>query len=514
MKNQLNQVKEIQFKSFSFNPTMLFVLFLSVIVRLTIQHKYAGARFYYPDSWDYVVVPSQLGPPRSFHPPTIWKFWEIFTFGSLSESSVLILQAFLGVITTLMVFKILSRFLTRGQSLMLTMIYILTPWQYFFERTFLPESVSLFLLILLFSISQRVNLDKGNLRHVKNVVLVSLILGLLVALKPLYSLFAFSTLAILIVRIFLIKHIKMRTKYLISTLIVLVACIPMASLSVAYFKSYQVFSTSPASGSFLITRWANLVPCTSYNAETNEIVRNVVKKVCEKEAGMIPGESTNLLYLEPDVGATLQAQKDFAYIQQRLQMVAAKAVLANIDDFIPQLVRAFIYPFVTISLPNDLSQFKGGGDFSGSSVIKDNFVNYKTWFDVKENLNLELTREEQFRSIMLKSINLPTLLFFITIGLLFISIPIRIRKNKKLGLHVRFRSFRAVLESEYIIVMTFVISTQFMIAATSVINFRLYLNFIPIWIILVGKIISGLSLRESEPSMFLDPQQTKAVTNQ
>jgi hypothetical protein len=501
MMQSINKFRENFSSNLKSNQAMLLVALLSLISRLAIQVKYSGARFYYPDSWDYVVIPSQLGPPRSFHPPTVWKFWQIFTFGSPSESHVLIIQAGLGVVTTVLLYKILSQFLSIGKSLLLTVIYILTPWQYFFERNFLPESVSLFFVVLLFYIYQQIPRQKSNRVHIALAIFAALILGTLVCLKPLYSVFSILGLILLVVRIYILDQKNFTSKFIISSLCVLTACIPVATLSTVYFKNYGVFSTSPASGSFLITRWANLVSCKNSGLEQQLVVRNVVNIVCERQVGQIPGQSTNLLFLEPDVGATLQSQADFSNIQKKLQLIVLSAILSNSVEFFHQLGEAFIYPFVNKSLPEDLLIYKGGGDFSSSSVVKENFANYETWFDVQTNLSSEAEREDEIRKIMSASSGLPNFIFFFALGL-WILVSLRGIKTNKVR-NSKFRNWRitSLVHSDYTILIIYVVAVQSMLAATSVINFRLYFSFIPVWIILIGRLISGQSSKERESAL-------------
>jgi len=81
------------------------VAFIAILIRLILYTIFKNPKYYYPDSWDYVVVPSQPGPPSSFHPPTVWYFWKLITLNSPNESHVLVAQAVLGVFGTLLLYK-------------------------------------------------------------------------------------------------------------------------------------------------------------------------------------------------------------------------------------------------------------------------------------------------------------------------------------------------------------------------------------------------------------------------
>jgi len=465
----------------------ILIALISTFSRVAIYAIYGDARFYYPDSWDYVVLPTQSLPPRSFHPPTIWKFWEIFTFGSLTESHVLILQGILGILTTLLIYKILSKFLPNKISIPITIGYILTPMQYFFERNFLPESTSLFFAVLLFALFQELNLRRFNPKSKFLLIAIALILGMLVSLKPLYSLFALLGLTLLLSQIFFTKGVRLRSKLIMTLICVITTSIPVASLSTIYLENYGVFSTSPASGSFLISRWANLVSCESSIEEPNKIVKNVIGKVCEADKGRIPGGNTSLLYLEPIVGSTLEAQENFAYIQERLQRVTLSAIIQNFGRFFYQLLEASIFPFTHSTLPNDISMYRAGSDFFAQDVVLDNFENYYSWFSPTSSRDLSIANEQNFLKLLTVIMGLPTYLYFWIGFLAFVMIGKRGIAGKK----INSRNFAQLTQGINPIMLLYVFSLQLMISLTSVINFRLYLSFIPIWFILIGKLISS-----------------------
>jgi hypothetical protein len=489
-------------KKITRNFDIIFVLLASVAARIFVYVFSNNSRLYYPDSWDYVVLPSQPGPPRSFHPPTIWHVWNLLTFGNISESSVIRLQILLGIITTGLLYIILRKICLKLIAVFFIFLYIMTPWQYFFERTFLPESMSLFLVILIIWL---LSADPTSKKISGNIVILAIpfLLGLLVALKPLFAFF--GAISVIFITIRNVKYRqKKEKKFSIVILSLLGFASPIVLLCSVYFTNFGVFSISPGSGSFLITRWADFVSCEVSTRTEGELIAKAVREVCLGSPGEIPGDGNSLLWQGSSVGKTLDEINSFGENQKELTIITINSLLSNKLEFATMFMKDLLYPFTHFSEPNDLEAYVSREVWIQSGVVQQNFLNFSNWFnwfnDSREIAD-QNSGTEKFKKLISHSLFVTHFLMwmFVFFGLFkILQFRIRYRNLELIALarHFYFRfSFGLKIGVLYILL------TELVINATSVRNFRYDLSQIPIWILMI-------SIFFARPSITKDTDKT------
>jgi hypothetical protein len=485
---------------------LAFVLGIATLIRLVIAVSTGNVKFYFPDSWDYVVIPSQPGPPRSFHPPTIWHLWNFLTLGNMTESNVITLQLGFGVFTTALLYLLIRTASSVKIAIPLILLYILTPWQYFFERTFMPESSSLFALVTLLWFLQ-VDSSRNRFGEIPQILFVPLLLGLLIALKPLFALFGFLTFVwIIYKKLKERKNIKLIPMALSLSLLTFAA--PIILLSSTYLNSYGVFSISPGSGSVLITRWADFISCDSASLSDSELIKRAVQEVCSGSPGQIPGDGNNLLWAGTSVGRTLDEKTSFAENQKVLTQITIQNLLKNKLRFASQYLVDLSYPLAHIKEPDDLAQYANGSEWEMRNVVKKNFVNYRSWFGPQEENAYQGPGSENLRDVMAVSLPIPRVLMWLSF-LILLSQLIRFRiQYKGLGLIQLIRNILTNFGFELKIAFLYIISVALMSNLSSIRNFRYDLGQIPIWILFIS-ILLKMSLNKSDFMTDMEIQKNK-----
>jgi hypothetical protein len=379
----------------------------------------------------------------------------------------------------------LSKITSKNSSLFLIILYIATPWQYFYERTFMPESFCLFFVIFFLWIFS--NIPRITKSHTKILAALagSFIVGLLMSLKPLFSLFVLVGLLAILVRIQRHFKISKYSKVLLITTCVIVGFSPVASLSITYEKNYGIFSPSPASGTMLAARWGNLIQCERAKFANQSIVHEAILDICEQPIGSIPGIESNIVWKSNSaIGATLEKQPDFSLIQQELRSIVFGSIVRKPYDFNKQVISGFFYPFVHSVLPNDLVGYQGSGEFYLSENVKKYFNDYSAWFKYKKVTSVEKNNEQHFQNLMAKSLFIPTGLMLVFLIFKFMNIADRLYLQRK---KKRIQGPKNTGNSGYIgLLFLSLISIQLMVVLSGLIIFRYYFYFIPIWIILIG----------------------------
>lgn len=452
----------------------LIVILLASLARLSIFFKLGGTAFYFPDSWNYLVVPWQGQTPSSIHSPFIWLIWRIFTLGNITENNVLLFHSILGIASTTLLSQILVRYLKTQFALAITFLYILSPWQYFFERTILPETVGLFLIISIFWLCSY--LSKIRLHYSTYLVCAGTgaCLGILVAIKQSYLLLG------IVFMIFLFFKIALNKSMSKKVLLVLAGCfgIPIFVLSAHYQASYGVFSPSPSSGTILMSRWGSLVPCEQSQFERSPLVRKAIEDVCEQDPGEFPGAELGVMWNKENISLTKDPSEEFAPVQERLRVIAIQAIWNEKAAFLNRLIGAFFYPLLNNQLHDDLKQYLIGDEYLSSATVKSNFTNMTLWREsaVLRSSNSEVNGSLSLRNAVENTIWLPHALFVLVVLLLLklIITPLNIT-----------RTFSSDSELIGILSVAFIVIVQLTIAMFGVNNFRYYLGLIPVSVMLV-----------------------------
>jgi 4-amino-4-deoxy-L-arabinose transferase-like glycosyltransferase len=468
----------------------IFIAATAIFARGLITLFFWKSRFYYPDSEDYVIRYSQPGPPSSFHPPTIWHIWNIFTFGYTNEFHVLLFQNILGIATTIILFSLLRQKASKRISILLTVAYITTPWQYFFERSFLPETVAIFLILVIFLLYTKICALPSNQQVMGVYILIGFSFGILLILKTLYTLFSFIAF-MLIIAVVWMKVCSGIFYKMIATIASVVAFLtPIALLSMSYERTYGILTPSPATGTFLAARWGGLIPCEVANSFQTKIVHDAILEICQQPKWAIPGEGNDLLWSKPNIGKTLAINPNFSAIQRELLSATLNSIKEHPLLFASEYTRGFLYPFVHQLTPNDLVQYLGGTDYIKSVEVEKYFPQKDSWFMASANQNRARVQESNFKKVVMYTQKLPYLFMILFIFVL----GIKISRKKFLVYLFGTKKFLelakkiVVRQSLLLFMLLYLALTQAMIAFSTVINFRYYLSFIPVWILLIGEI--------------------------
>jgi hypothetical protein len=269
---------------------------------------------------------------------------------------------------------------------------------------------------------------------------------------------------------------------------------PILLLSSTYFTHYGVFSISPASGSFLVTRWGDLVSCSETADPNREIIAEVVSEVCNGSPDQIPGDGINLLWQGTSVGKTLDERINFVRNQEDLTEIAFKGILKNKSEFVKTLVKDYTYPLTHFEEPNDLGLYISGNDWRKPEVVKKNFLNYNSWFD-RNNSEEQQLGANRLKSLIEATLFIPrTLMYCFLIVFCLRSIEYRIRnKHVSIGQWVRFFNTKFHFQSK--IAILYVVTVGLMASVSTIRNFRFELGQIPIWILLIAITINKFGFK-------------------
>jgi hypothetical protein len=384
--------------------------------------------WYFPDSWDYIVVP-ESGGADALHSPWIYQIWKFLTFGSFTEKNVVNLQIFIGLLTILLAFNVVKFLSSRLVALMASLFLAILPTQIFFERVLLTETfVNFFICTYLFFLLLG-HYTKSRAVLVASLTLALASLGQLIALKPSWLLpgsillvFTLGDYSRSYVRES--QHIGMNHSkqfYFLGILVaILSVTIPLYKLSTIYESQFGFKSLSPAQGSVIAATWSPLIPCDSYDeAETTALAIDALAQICEANWSEIPGRNVNVLWREGPVSSSMDPHSSFIETQRALREVTLTAIRSDIGTFSKKLRDSLWWQF-TKKPEINLELYVTSELFANTNSAKKYFESRNTWFV------LDYNKTPKNNVLLFKSIesysNLPRILFYVSLVLAFVHI--------------------------------------------------------------------------------------------
>ena len=298
----------------------------SLLVRWVAAAASDGYGFYFPDSWNYVALPSQ-GQSHPFHGDFIYRLWSWLLPGSPTEASVIRLHQLLGMLAVLIVWLLLRRLVAEPIAFGAALVLAAQPLTLFFERTILTEAVALFLVVAVLAGLAWMVRARG-VALLVSACIVGASSGTLVALRPASRLAAVAPLliagAVLILRAWRSEFVRGKRMPLLALALLIGSLFP-APLYVRS-QNQQAFGTSsltPAGGTAVLAWWGWRLDCPSSDTLTVQ-ARSALDATCERDE-----PQRQLMWVDPTVNASMQPHDDFALTQQQLSGAAQQAMVGS-----------------------------------------------------------------------------------------------------------------------------------------------------------------------------------------
>jgi 4-amino-4-deoxy-L-arabinose transferase-like glycosyltransferase len=305
---------------------------LALLARLVSFWSAPGA-WYFPDSYCYVARIHGAG--CGFHPPAVSWLWRLGTFGSMTESHVVLLQSALGVISVLLFYDTLRRLCDFRIAVVVSTLWALWPAQIVFERTILTESICAFLAVCTLWALCCLHGSENEWLRATFATLGAGSLSLALVCKP--SLELAGVVGFLVVAYATIRragtHLERRAKFALRaalvTLVVGVFATPIGLMASRNSHDFQSFSLDPASGAYSFARWSPLVSCAQHSWFTAD-VHLAVAQACHSKFVEPPGRNAETLWHHnAGLHDSLSAGANFARTQHQLLSLAESAVLSH-----------------------------------------------------------------------------------------------------------------------------------------------------------------------------------------
>lgn len=367
-----------------------------------------GHVFYFPDSWNYVVLPSQ-GDVHPFHGDLIYRLWDVVLAGAPTEVGVLRLQQLAGLVATLAVWWLLRQLVAAPVAYGAALVFAAQPLVVFFERTILTETVALVLvttiLLALGQLNQAARSPSWGL--VAWVALLGAATGLLVALRPASRLAAVVPL-IVAVALLAVGALRSRTPAarirIAIGVVVLAASVLPAPLNVRQ-RNEQAFgaaSLTPAGGTAVLAWWGWRLECPTGGGYTPEAQR-ALEATCEQ-----PEPTRQLMWVEPAVNASMEPHDGFGETQAQLSAAARRSMLNSPlytgRRFVAKAAEHAVAPVVNLERYN-------AGEYWMSRSDEELFPSASDWFGTADPEGWEA--EPGIFRLVRQSARLPGLLSFL-----------------------------------------------------------------------------------------------------
>lgn len=346
----------------------------SCVVRWLAAGASTGHVFYFPDSWNYVALPSQ-GRSHPFHGDFIYSLWDLFIPGTPTEAAVVRLHQLVGIATVLAVWLLLRRLVVEPIAFGTALIFGAQPLALFFERTILTETLALGLVtVVLFAL---LRLADGH-SWIAGVAAVALggSAGVLLALRPSSRLAAIAPVAIgaVLVARRLWKAESVRSRVVAGCILVALAGSILPAPLIVRARHADAFGTSsltPAAGTAVLAWWGWRLDCPTDETLTPQ-ARAALEATCEQ---LRP--ERQLMWVDPVVNASMQPHDEFAETQTQLSDAARRAMTGSprylIRRFVSQTAEHAVDPVV------NLERFSTG-QFWASRSTQEPFPGIDEWF--------------------------------------------------------------------------------------------------------------------------------------
>lgn len=289
---------------------------------------------YSGDSWCLLDLGG--APPCASHAPAIAWIWRAGTLGSMTESHVLLLQAVLGVVATLLLFGLALRLMRRRLAVLVALAFSLLPVELFFERSFMTEAIATLLFIAALLLGLGACSARSLARSVSALGASSLLLGLATTVHASVGLVAAGLLATLLALVAQ-KRMAEGARPLAAALLVPVAAVGMLAPAIPTmlrFKDvYGMATTQAMSGTYLAARWAPLLDCPAPAGSLPPVVDFYAVACKHHDYGDPPGLVTKLMW-DPTLGflrspPPADKRAEFAAAQRQLRSAAIAGMLSH-----------------------------------------------------------------------------------------------------------------------------------------------------------------------------------------
>ena len=235
------------------------------------------------------------------HPPTITRIWRLFTFGTFTQGSVLLLQGVLGVLGALLLFALLRRVANRWLAAAAALLVSVVPVELFMERVIMTEAVETFVLLVGLWLGMWALRAPRRLDALWRVCAAVFVLGMGAAMHAAIAL-TVVTLTVLLVVLVVWRQVSERTTGSVISLLlapllaaaVLVA--PSIPMALRYQSTFGTLSTHAMAGTYLAASWAPLLSCPAPSG-SQPAVEAFYREACtHRTFGDPPGVVAKLMW--------------------------------------------------------------------------------------------------------------------------------------------------------------------------------------------------------------------------
>ena len=235
------------------------------------------------------------------HPPTITRIWRLFTFGTFTQGSVLLLQGVLGVLGALLLFALLRRVANRWVAAVAALLVSAVPVELFMERVIMAEAVETFVLLVGLWLGMWALRAPRRLDALWRICAASFVLGMGAAMHAAIALTVVTLTVLLVVLVVWRQVSEHTTGSVISLLlapllaaVVLVA--PSIPMALRYQSTFGTLSTHAMAGTYLAASWAPLLSCPA-PAGSQPAVEAFYREACTHRGfGDPPGVVAKLMW--------------------------------------------------------------------------------------------------------------------------------------------------------------------------------------------------------------------------
>lgn len=368
----------------TFVPYAVLTVYATVL-RLVLDHLRPGA-VYFPDSWDYVVVPQEGYAPNAMHSPVVGWIWRMGTFNHLTEAHVLILQGIFGVASTLLLYRLLNRVLMPLLATCIAAVFCSIPSVLFIERTMLTESTAMLALLLALVATERSVTCRTKRAATVWLLIATFFFGVQASVRPAFQVFA-GLVTIAVVATFIFRRGEGRYLHRLTRGLPLaigagaLAALPLLPLVTAYDDAYGTLTTSPAQGAVMASRFGPLLSCATPATDT-ALAKAAIHEACHETFTDPPGITTRIIWDPGAMSTALTTRTDFKKTAAELSSAATDAIEHHPGAALSQVLHGMSWQLFHAPF-NSLDQYWSGRGWT-SGAAEAAFPNATTWFGAHE----------------------------------------------------------------------------------------------------------------------------------
>lgn len=466
----------------------------SVLVRVVVGRSDSVAAFYFPDSWNYVVLPS-TGQAHPFHGPFIYSVWDFLSIGAPTEAGVVLMQQAFGLVAVVLVWTALRRLVAEPIAFGASLLFAAQPLTLFFERTILTEAVSVVIVAaLLFLVTQLLVNDRP-VADAMSLAALGLLSGVLVALRPASRL---VVLAPLVVALFIVvsrywsrRNGSRNTLVGLGLIALLVITILPAPLHVRSVNNDQfgTASLTPGAGTAVLAWWGWRLDCEPH-VDYTERAQQALAASCDQSE---PEEQ--LMWVPGAVSRSMDPHGDFAATQAQLTAEAQAAILASPTYVAGRVVsKSWTHAFSPVV---NLERYSNGAHWFAEGAVA-LFPGHDEWFDGSSD-RTRLASDPAIFTLVRQSSRLPGVLALLLVVSVLVAAVRSIVRARSLG------DLRAAVENprtqtKGLIVLTaaaMVLANELVVALGGLPIFRYWVPVLPALFIGLAVVVDSLLGRGS-----------------